>query len=123
MKTIHRLIIICGKSHEAAQHGEKAFVSISDSILGHNSQIGIVSSTCPFRSSLTQAVMATPTRVLKFSDGQKQLLSSLKQNFQEDNFGNFEKTFESLVSQDTENKKLVLDQVLPLRTSPHPILQ
>ena len=55
--------------------------------------------------------MATPTRVLKFSDGQKQLLSSLKQNFQEDNFGNFEKTFESLVSQDTENKKLVLDQV------------
>jgi len=58
--------------------------------------------------------MGTPTRVLKFSDGQKQLLSSLKQNFQEDNFGNFEKTFESLVSQDTENKKLVLDQVLSL---------
>jgi len=55
--------------------------------------------------------MGTPTRVLKFSDGQKQLLSSLKQNFQEDNFGNFEKTFESLVSQDTENKKLVLDQI------------
>ena len=55
--------------------------------------------------------MATPAKVLKFSEGQKQLLSSLKQNFKEDDFGNFEKTFESLVSHDTENKKLVLDQV------------
>jgi len=55
--------------------------------------------------------MATPAKVLKFSEGQKQLLSSLKQNFKEDDFGNFEKTFESLVSHDTENKKLVLDQI------------
>jgi len=55
--------------------------------------------------------MATPAKVLKFSEGQKQLLGSLKLNFKEENFSNFEKTFESLVSQDTENKKLVLDQI------------
>ena len=56
-------------------------------------------------------MMVTPAKVLKFSEGQKQLLGSLKQNFKDENFGNFEKTFDSLVSHDTENKKLVLDQV------------
>eukprot|EP00090_Calanus_glacialis_P013654 TRINITY_DN2230_c0_g1_i1.p1 TRINITY_DN2230_c0_g1~~TRINITY_DN2230_c0_g1_i1.p1 ORF type:complete len:654 (-),score=223.35 TRINITY_DN2230_c0_g1_i1:66-2027(-) len=55
--------------------------------------------------------MVTLAKVLKFSEGQKQLLGSLKQNFKDENFGNFEKTFDSLVSHDTENKKLVLDQI------------
>ena len=55
--------------------------------------------------------MATPAKVLKFSEGQKHLISSLKQSFKEENFSSFEKTFDSLVSQDADNKKLVLDQV------------
>eukprot|EP00092_Neocalanus_flemingeri_P011999 GFUD01012936.1.p1 GENE.GFUD01012936.1~~GFUD01012936.1.p1 ORF type:complete len:653 (-),score=159.55 GFUD01012936.1:48-2006(-) len=55
--------------------------------------------------------MVTPAKVLKFSEGQKQLLGSLKLNFKDENFGNFGKTFESLLSHDTENKKLVLDQI------------
>jgi len=55
--------------------------------------------------------MATPAKVLKFSEGQKHLISSLKQSFKEENFSSFEKTFDSLVSQDADNKKLVLDQI------------
>jgi len=50
--------------------------------------------------------------VLKFSEGQKQLLSSLNHAFfKEEKFSSFEKTFEGLASHDLENKKLVLDQI------------
>jgi len=55
--------------------------------------------------------MTTGVKVLKYSDAQRQLLGSLSLNFKEDNFESFEKTFEGLVSYDTENKKLVLDQI------------
>ena len=59
-----------------------------------------------------KTTMTTGIKVLKYSDAQRQLLGSLSLNFKEDNFESFEKTFEGLVSYDTENKKLVLDQVL-----------
>ena len=57
------------------------------------------------------------TRLMRHTEGQKTLLSSLKQNFSpevpesEEAFANFEKTFEGLVTADNENKKSVLDQV------------
>ena len=56
-------------------------------------------------------------RLMRHTEGQKSLLSSLKQNFapevseSEEAFANFEKTFEGLVTADNENKKSVLDQV------------
>ena len=56
-------------------------------------------------------------RLMRHTEGQKTLLSSLKQNFSpevpesEEAFANFEKTFEGLVTADNENKKSVLDQV------------
>jgi len=55
--------------------------------------------------------MSSEKKVLKFSDAQKQLLASLKLTFKEESFASFEKTFDSLVSHDLENKKLVLDQI------------
>ena len=57
------------------------------------------------------------TRLMRHGEGQKTLLTSLKQNFSpdvsesEEAFPNFEKTFEGLVTADSENKKSVLDQV------------
>jgi len=60
---------------------------------------------------------ATTTKVMRFAEGQKQMLNSLKQNFSqkteegESSFNNFETLLESLTSMDLENKKLVLDQV------------
>ena len=54
---------------------------------------------------------------MRHGEGQKTLLASLKQNFSpgvsesEEAFPNFEKTFEGLVTADSENKKSVLDQV------------
>ena len=56
-------------------------------------------------------------RLMRHGEGQKTLLSSLKQNFSpdvpdsEEAFPNFEKAFEGLVTADNENKKSVLDQV------------
>lgn len=56
--------------------------------------------------------MTSPEKkVLKFSEGQKQLLASLKVAFKEENFSTFDKTCDSLASHDLENKKLVLDQI------------
>ena len=59
---------------------------------------------------------ATTTKVMRFPEGQRQMLNSLKQNFSqqtegESSFNNFETLLESLTSMDLENKKLVLDQV------------
>ena len=51
---------------------------------------------------------------MKFSDAQKQMLASMKQSFAAESFGSFEETYESLMSRDVENKKLVLDQVSSL---------
>ena len=57
------------------------------------------------------------TRLMRHGEGQKTLLASLKLNFSpdvsesEEAFPNFEKTFEGLVTADSENKKSVLDQV------------
>ena len=53
----------------------------------------------------------TEKRVMKFSDAQKQMLASMKQSFAAESFAAFEETYESLMSRDVENKKLVLDQV------------
>jgi len=53
----------------------------------------------------------TEKRVIKFSDAQRQLLASLKVNFNAESFANFEETFENLLSRDVENKKLILDQI------------
>jgi len=49
--------------------------------------------------------------VIKFSEAQKQLLAALRANFKTDSFAFFEETFESLLSKDVENKKLILDQI------------
>jgi len=54
------------------------------------------------------------TKLMRFAEGQRQMLNSLKQNFSQDSegsFSNFEAVLESLSTRDTENKKLVLDQV------------
>lgn len=57
------------------------------------------------------------SRLMRHGEGQKTLLASLKLNFSpdvsesEEAFPNFEKTFEGLVTADSENKKSVLDQV------------
>ena len=65
----------------------------------------------------TDRMAATTTKVMRFAEGQKQMLNSLKQNFSqkteegESSFSNFETLLESLTSMDLENKKLVLDQV------------
>jgi len=53
----------------------------------------------------------TEKRVIKFSEAQKQLLAALRVNFKTDSFAFFEETFESLLSKDVENKKLILDQI------------
>lgn len=56
------------------------------------------------------------TKVMRHSEGQKQLLSVLKQVFseedkKEDGFEKIENVLEGLVTSDNENKKMVLDQV------------
>ena len=56
------------------------------------------------------------TKVMRHSEGQKQLFSGLKQIFSdkernEDGFERIEKVLEGLVTADNENKKSVLDQV------------
>ena len=56
------------------------------------------------------------TKVMRHSEGQKQLFSGLKQIFSdkernEDGFEKIEKVLEGLVTADNENKKSVLDQV------------
>ena len=59
-----------------------------------------------------QAVMAA--KLMRFAEGQKQMLNSLRQNFSQDaegSFTNFETVLEGLTTRDTDNKKLVLDQV------------
>ena len=53
-------------------------------------------------------------KLMKFAEGQKQMLNSLRQNFSleaEGSFTNFETFLEGLATRDTDNKKLVLDQV------------
>ena len=45
---------------------------------------------------------------MKFAEGQRQMVSALRQG----SFTDFETVLESLTSRDTENKKLVLDQVV-----------
>ena len=60
-------------------------------------------------------------KLMKFAEGQKQMLNSLRQNFSleaEGSFTNFETFLEGLATRDTDNKKLVLDQV----QSPNAIL-
>ena len=57
------------------------------------------------------------TKVMRHCEGQKQLLSSLKQIFSEkendeEGFERIEKVLEGLVTADNENKKSVLDQVI-----------
>ena len=53
-------------------------------------------------------------KLMRFAEGQKQMLNSLRQNFSQDaegSFTNFETVLESLTTRDIDNKKLVLDQV------------
>ena len=53
-------------------------------------------------------------KLMRFAEGQKQMLNSLRQNFSQDaegSFNNFETVLESLTTRDIDNKKLVLDQV------------
>ena len=53
-------------------------------------------------------------KLMKFAEGQKQMLNSLRQNFSQEaegSFTNFETFLEGLATRDTDNKKLVLDQV------------
>ena len=59
-----------------------------------------------------QAVMAA--KLMRFAEGQKQMVNSLRQNFSQDaegSFTNFETVLEGLTTRDSDNKKLVLDQV------------
>lgn len=51
---------------------------------------------------------ASTVKVMKFAEGQRQMVSALRQG----SFTDFETVLESLTSRDTENKKLVLDQVV-----------
>ena len=54
------------------------------------------------------------TKLMRFAEGQKQMLNSLSQNFSQDaegSFTNFETVLEGLTTRDTDNKKLILDQV------------
>ena len=53
-------------------------------------------------------------KLMRFAEGQKQMLNSLRQNFSQDtegSFTNFETVLESLTTRDIDNKKLILDQV------------
>ena len=53
-------------------------------------------------------------KLMRFAEGQKQMLNSLRQNFSQDaegSFTNFETVLEGLTTRDIDNKKLVLDQV------------
>jgi THO complex subunit 1 len=50
-------------------------------------------------------------RVMKFSEGQKLFLNSLKTAFETNNFKALEKTFDSLSTTDNDNKKLTMDQI------------
>ena len=64
------------------------------------------------QSSGSVAVMAA--KLMRFAEGQKQMLNSLRQNFSQDtegSFTNFETVLEGLTTRDIDNKKLVLDQV------------
>ena len=64
------------------------------------------------QSTVAQAVMAA--KLMRFAEGQKQMLNSLRQNFSQDtegSFTNFETVLEGLTTRDIDNKKLVLDQV------------
>ena len=53
-------------------------------------------------------------KLMRFAEGQKQMLNSLRQNFSQDaegSFTSFETVLEGLATRDIDNKKLVLDQV------------
>merc|ERR1719402_823040 len=50
-------------------------------------------------------------RVMKFSEGQKLFLNSLKTAFETNNFKALGKTFDSLSTTDNDNKKLTMDQI------------
>ena len=57
------------------------------------------------------------TKLMRFSEGQKLMLNSLRENFSEEkegSFSNFETVLEGISTRDQENKKLVLDQVRSL---------
>ena len=57
------------------------------------------------------------TKLMRFAEGQKQMLNSLRQNFSQDaegSFADFEIVLEGLITRDIDNKKLVLDQVRTL---------
>ena len=59
-------------------------------------------------------------KLMRFAEGQKQMLNSLRQNFSQDaegSFTNFETVLEGLTTRDSDNKKLVLDQVISVAVS------
>jgi len=55
--------------------------------------------------------MNPTAKVMKFSEGQKLFLSSLKIAFQSNNFKALEKAFDNLSTTDNDNKKLTMDQI------------
>ena len=53
----------------------------------------------------------TERKVARFPEAQRQLLAALRQGFAGGGFGALEEAYEGLVSRDTENKKLIVDQL------------